>query len=403
MNTSYGYDNLSRLLSVTHAKGGATLDGATYTVDNAGNRTAKSDLYAGVTTNYGYDAIYELLNATQGGSTTESYTYDPVGNRLTSLGSAAWSYNTSNELNSRPGVSYAFDANGNAVTKNDSSGITTYAWDFENRLASVTLPGSGGTVYFKYDPFGHRIYKSSSAGTSIYAYDGENLIEETNSSGAAVARYSQTQNIDEPLAVLRGGSTSYYHEDGLGSVTSLSNAAGALAQTYTFDSFGNQTASSGSLTNPFQYTARESDAETGLYYYRARYYDPNTGRFLNEDPTGFRGGINLYGCVGNNPINKTDPDGTGWLDCVQALADLARATANLEKDLRGIPKGACPTPGHQKELQQRYVDIKDALDKVIKHCGKYAGAAAAIAAATRAIIAVLPYLEFAGEVALAAA
>jgi hypothetical protein len=85
-----------------------------------------------------------------------------------------------------------------------------------------------------------------------------------------VARYAQTQNVDEPLAMLRSGATSYYHADGLGSVTSLSNSAGALAQTYAYDSFGKQTSSSGSLTNPFQYTARESDTETGLYYYRAR-------------------------------------------------------------------------------------------------------------------------------------
>ena len=184
---------------------------------------------------------------------------------------------------------------------------------------------------------------------------------------------------------------------------STCRAAGVLAQSYTYDSFGKQTASSGSLTNPFQYTARESDPETGLYYYRARYYDPTTGRFLNEDPTGFKGGINLYGCVGNDPINKTDPDGTGFVDCLKALADLARATANLEKDLRNIPKGACPDPGHQKELRQRYEDLNEALKLVVKHCGKYAGAAAAIAAATRALIAVLPYLEFAGEVALAAA
>src|SRR5208282_4855191 len=113
------------------------------------------------------------------------------------------------------------------------------------------------------------IYKSSSAGTSIYAYDDENVIEETNSSGAVVARYSQTENLDEPLAMLRGGTTNYYDQDGIGTVTSLSNTAGSLAQTYTFDSFGNQTASSGSLTNPFQYTGRESDPETGLYYYRA--------------------------------------------------------------------------------------------------------------------------------------
>src|SRR5689334_16709507 len=86
--------------------------------------------------------------------------------------------------------SSAVDSNGNTVTKVDSTGTTNYAWDFENRLASVTLPGSGGTVSFKYDPFGRRIYKSSS-GTSIYAYDGDNLVEETNSSGNVVARYSQ--------------------------------------------------------------------------------------------------------------------------------------------------------------------------------------------------------------------
>jgi RHS repeat-associated protein len=143
------------------------------------------------------------------------------------------------------------------------------------------------TVSFKYDPFGRRIYKSSSSGTSIYAYDGDNLVEETNSSGTAVARYSQGPNIDEPLAMLRGAITSYYHADGLGSVTSLSNPSGVSAQTYGYDSFGKQTSSSGSLTNPFQYTGRESDTETGLYYYRARYYDPAAGRFLGEDPLSY--------------------------------------------------------------------------------------------------------------------
>jgi len=287
VNTSYSYDNLSRLLSVTHAKGGVTLDGATYTLDNAGNRNSKADLYAGVTTNYGYDNIYELLSATQGGSTTESYTYDPVGNRLSNLSGSGWSNNTSNELTSRPGVTYTYDYNGNTLTKTDSTGTTNYTWDFENRLTSVTLPGSGGTVTFKYDPFGRRIYKSSSSVTSIYAYDGDNLIEETNSSGAAVARYAQTENIDEPLALLRSSTTSYYQVDGLGSVTSLSNGAGSLAQTYGYDSFGKQLTSTGSLTNPFQFAARESDSETGLFYNRARYYDPSAGRFLQKIPWDF--------------------------------------------------------------------------------------------------------------------
>jgi RHS repeat-associated protein len=123
-----------------------------------------------------------------------------------------------------------------------------------------------------------------------YAYDGDNLVEETNSSGTVVARYEDTQNIDEPLAMLRSSATSYFHADGLGSVTSLSSAAGSIANTYTYDSFGKLTASTGSLVNPFQYTARESDTETGLYYYRARYYDPNAGRFLSEDPSRSAGG-----------------------------------------------------------------------------------------------------------------
>lgn len=246
---------------------------------------------------------------TQNSTTTESYTYDPVGNRLSSLGVSPYSYNASNQLTSTPSTTYTYDSNGNTLTSVTGSNTTQYFWDFENRLKSVTLPGSGGTVTFKYDPFGRRIYKSSSSGTSIYAYDSDNLIEETNSSGAVVARYEPTQNTDEPLAMLRSGATSYFHADGLGSITSLSSSAGSIANTYTYDSFGKLTASTGSLVNPFRYTARESDTETGLYYYRARYYDPQGGRFLSEDPITFRGGANFYRYVKNSPVNLADPMG----------------------------------------------------------------------------------------------
>jgi YD repeat-containing protein len=151
----------------------------------------------------------------------------------------------------------SYDNNGNTLTKVDSTGTTTYSWDYENRLTSVSLPRTGGTVSFKYDPFGRRIYKSSSSSTSIYSYDGENLIEETNSSGAAVARYALSGSIDDSLAMLRSSTTSYYEQDGLGTVSSLSNDAGALAQTYTFAAFGNQTTGSSSLANSFRYTGRE--------------------------------------------------------------------------------------------------------------------------------------------------
>jgi YD repeat-containing protein len=105
-----------------------------------------------------------LTQATQGGSTTESYTYDPVGNRTASLGVSSYTTNASNELTSDSNASYTYDSNGNTLTKTVGSNTTTYAWDYENRLTSVMLPGSGGTVTFKYDPMGRRIEKSSSAG-----------------------------------------------------------------------------------------------------------------------------------------------------------------------------------------------------------------------------------------------
>lgn len=310
VTTTYSYDNLSRLLSVTHALSGTTLDGASYTVDNAGNRTSRTPLPGTTATNYTYDAIYELLTAKVGSTTNESYTYDAVGNRLSSLGVSPYTNNTSNELTSTPTASYTYDYNGNTLTKVIGSNTSNYTWDFENRLSSVTLPGSGGTVTFKYDPFGRRIYKSSSAGTSIYAYDGVNLIEETNSSGSVVARYAQGLSIDEPLAMLRGTTTSYYGADALGSITSLSTSSGANAATYTYDSFGNLTASTGSLTNSFRYTAREFDIETNIYFYRARYYDQNAGRFISEDSARFSGdGPNFYAYAQNRPTVLVDPRG----------------------------------------------------------------------------------------------
>jgi RHS repeat-associated protein len=251
----------------------------------------------------------ENCTASESWSRTK-YTYDSVGNRLSSLGVSPYSNNASNELTSTPNTTYAYDNNGNTLTKVVGTNTTSYAWDYENRMTSVTLPGTGGTVSFKYDPFGRRIYKSFSAGTtSVYAYDGDNLVEETNAAGAVVARYSQTQNIDEPLAMLRSAATSYFHADGLGSVTSLSNAAGSIANTYTYDSFGKLTASTGSLVNSFQYTARESDTETGLYYYRARYYDQSIGRFISEDPARYDENQNFFPYTRNNPTNYLDPSG----------------------------------------------------------------------------------------------
>jgi RHS repeat-associated protein len=309
INTNYSYDSVSHLLSVLHQAGSTTLDGAGYGYDAAGNRTSKTNYLNGITEGYTYDLIYELTQVAQGATTTESYTYDNAGNRLSSSSVPTYNYNSSNELTSSSSGSYTYDNDGNTLT--DASG-RSFTWDFESRLVQAVVPGTGTTT-FKYDPFGRRIQKSGPLGTTNYLYDAEwqNVIEETDGTGTVVARYAQEPSgLDFPLAEFRSSATSYYQQDGLNSVTSLSNTAGTLANTYTYDAFGKRIASSGTLTNPFQYTGREFDLDTGIYEYRARYYDQTLGRFLSEDPTGFSNGTyNLYDYVSGDPVDFNDPSG----------------------------------------------------------------------------------------------
>lgn len=211
------------------------------------------------------------------------------------------------------------DANGNTLSDAQGRGFT---WDFENRLTQVVNPGVGTTT-FMYDPFGRRIQKSGPLGTTTFLYDsvfdrllknnGWNVIEEVDNSGSAIARYTNGHAMDQTFAELRTGVTSYIEQDGIGSVTSLSNPTAALGNTYTYDSFGSLTASSGSLTNSLRYTAREFDPETWIYEYRARYFDPRIGRFISEDPLNFEGGNNFYRYVMNEPLDMTDPLGLSFL------------------------------------------------------------------------------------------
>jgi len=213
VNTSYSYDQLSRLLSVIHQGSAGTIDGASYVYDAAGNRTSKTTLPSNVISAFSYDPIYQVTQVMQGATRAESYQYDAVGNRTYQPG-APYTYNSSNEMLTREGAQYTYDNNGNLLTKRNGIGTTTYAWDFENRLTSVTVP-STGVVNFAYDPFGRRIEKISSAGVAtIYVYDGSNIEEELNADGSLGERYTYGPNIDEPLVGQRQPKIFYYEADG---------------------------------------------------------------------------------------------------------------------------------------------------------------------------------------------
>jgi RHS repeat-associated protein len=233
-----------------------------------------------------------------------------------------------------------YDANGNTLS--DASG-RSFTWDFENRLVQAVVPGtSGGTTTFKYDPFGRRIQKSGPLGTVNYVYDGRNLLEELDASANLLARYTDSKSIDDPLSEIRSSMTSYYNADGLQSVTSLSNTSSTLVSTYAYDTFGNITNSTGTIVNAFRFTGREFDAETGIYFYRARYFDPRSGRFISEDPSGFRGGTNFYLYARNSPITLKDP--LGLMACVQTplglicYDDHQPGTTTLNPGLPGLPR-----------------------------------------------------------------
>jgi RHS repeat-associated protein len=242
--------------------------------------------------------------------------YDSGGNRTT----AGYSTGAGNELSASPGYTYTYDNEGNLTGKTQTSGgtsVTTYSYDYRDRLTGVTVrASSGGAVTsqatYTYDPEGRRIGVDANGTQTWAVYDGQNTYADYDGSGALQVRYLYGPAVDDLLARTdSGGTTAWYLTDKLGTVRDIANASGAVIDHLSYDSYGKVLSESAPASGDrFKFTGREYDAATGLYYYRARYYDPAAGRFISRDPKGFDAGdVNLYRYVGNGPANGSDPSG----------------------------------------------------------------------------------------------
>jgi RHS repeat-associated protein len=327
LTSTFTYDALNRLTELSTPP----VADYKYTLGATGIRTNATE-QSGRAIQWSYDNIYRLNGETitgdpannSGDNGSASYTLDPVGNRtaetssLSGIDPIAGSYNPNDQLSAE-----SYDANGNTT---QTANGNQYTYDSENHL--IKMVNGSTVVNLIYDAFGNRVAKTVNSVTTQYLVDDLNptgyaqVVEELTGpigSGVVTRQYTYgLQRISENLSpVVTGNSiwtASFYGYDRAeGSVRFLSNAAGTVTDTYEYDAFGNQIYRSGTTPNAYMYRDEFFDSDLGLYYLRARYYNPSTGRFLSRDPLDGDPtdpqSLHKYLYAGGDPVNRIDPSG----------------------------------------------------------------------------------------------
>jgi RHS repeat-associated protein len=311
LQTKLNYDSLNRVTGLS-----SSIAGYTYTLGATGNRTQAVESN-GRTINWGYDGIYRLTNETissdpEKNDGSASYSLDPVGNRLSlnstlsGISSGSFGYNADDEISSE-----TYDANGNVLAASGN----TYAYDSGNRMTSM----NNDAVRMVYDGDGNRVAKIVGGVTTQYLVDDLNptglpqVVEEVVN-GVVTPQYTYgLQRISENLVVSNTWTPSFYVYDGGGSVRQLTNASGVVTDEYEYDAYGNSFTKQGTTPNNYLYRGEQYDSDLALYYLRARYYNPATGRFVSMDPENGvitdPATLHKYVYANGDPVNMVDPRG----------------------------------------------------------------------------------------------
>jgi RHS repeat-associated protein len=313
LQSSFTYDDLNRVTAMNAAKASYS-----YMLSPTGSRKQVTES-SGRVVNWSYDGIYRLTNETisldpHSVNGSVGYGLDPVGNResqtstIPGIGTGSFTYDPDDRLNTE-----TYDFNGNTLT----TGGKTFAYDFENRLKSMTAGSVAVTI--QYDADGNRVAKTVNGVTTRYLVDDLNptgyaqVVEEVTA-GAVTRQYTYgLQRISQTQQIANAWTPAFYGYDGGGTVRLLTDGTGTVTDTYDYDAWGNIVNVTGSTPNVYLYRGEQYDSDLGLYSLRARYYNPLTGRFLTRDPADavppIPQTIQKYSYADADPVGKLDPTG----------------------------------------------------------------------------------------------